>query len=468
MSSETPLTFRSATALARDLQTGKLTAAELMEATLAHIAEVNGKVNAIVSMADPAALIEEAHAADKAGLKGPLAGLPIAIKDLANAKGFESSQGSPIFKGQIAPKDDIMVARIRAAGAIIIGKTNTPEFGLGSHTFNPVHGASYNPYDLTKSCGGSSGGAGVALATGMLSIADGSDMMGSLRNPAAWNNVYGYRPSWSRVPSEAIGDNFLHQLSTLGPMGRSPEDVALLLDVMSGPDPRQPHGCPVSPTMPLEPADLKGKRIGWLGDWGGAMAFEPGILDLCRAALAQMEDAGAIVDDLAPPFPMERIWDSWVTLRSWSVAAGMSVLDRAHLKDSAIWELDRGLALSAMDVHRASVIRSDWFTRAARLFDDYDALVLPTAQVWPFPVEKPWKDEINGVPLDTYHRWMEVVVPASLLGLPALAAPAGFGDTGLPMGFQIIGRRGADADILSLGAAWHAMTDWPGRRPALM
>ncbi|QEW19398.1 Glutamyl-tRNA(Gln) amidotransferase subunit A [Marinibacterium anthonyi] len=468
MPTDTPLPFRSATALADGLRTGKLTAAQLMEATLARIDAVNGQVNAIVSMADPGALMDQARAADKAGLKGALAGLPIAIKDLANARGFETSMGSPLFKGTVAPKDDIMVARLRAAGAIVIGKTNTPEFGLGSHTFNPVHGATLNPYDLTRSCGGSSGGAAVALATGMLAIADGSDMMGSLRNPAAWNNVYGYRPSWGRVPSEAIGDNFLHQMSTLGPMGRSPQDVALLLDVMSGPDPRQPHGCPVSPVSPLTPGDLTGKRIGWLGDWGGALAFEPGILDLCRGALAQMEEAGAIVDDLAPPFPMQRIWDSWITLRSWSVATGMAVLDRAHLKDSAIWELDRGLAMSAMEIHRASVIRSEWFTKAARLFDEYDALVLPSAQVWPFPVEKPWKDEINGQKLDTYHRWMEVVVPAGLLGLPVLAAPAGFGDNGLPMGFQIIGRRGADADILSLGAAWHAMTDWPGRRPALM
>ena len=199
------------------------------------------------------------------------------------------------------------------------------------------------------------------------------------------------------------------------------------------------------------------------------MPFEPGILDLSRAALAQMEEAGAIVEDMAPPFPLEKIWESWISLRSWSVSTGLAPLAarRADLKDSAIWELERGLALSAMEVHRASVIRSEWFLRAAALFDDYDALVLPAAQAWPFPVDEPWKAEIDGQPMDTYHRWMEVVVPASLLGLPALAMPAGFGEAGLPMGLQIIGRRGADADILSLGAAWHEMTDWPGQRPAL-
>ncbi|WP_428925856.1 amidase [Marinibacterium sp. SX1] len=462
-------TFRSATDLVRDMRAGSLTAEALMEATLDRIDAVNGQVNAIVSMAGRQDLIDQARAADRAGLTGPLAGLPIAIKDLANAAGFETSQGSPVFAGQIAAKDDIMTARIRQAGAIVIGKTNVPEFGLGSHTFNPVHGATRNPYDPARSCGGSSGGAAVALATGMLAIADGSDMMGSLRNPAAWNNVYGFRPSWGRVPSEAIGDNFLHQLSTLGPMARSPGDVALLLDAISGPDPRQPHGMAVSPTAPLDAAALKGRRIGWLGDWGGALDYEPGILDLCRRALDQMADAGAIVEDLAPPFALDRIWDSWITLRSWSVAGGLAPLAgrRADLKDSAIWELDRGLALSAMEVHRASVIRSDWFTRAAALFDSYDAVILPSAQVWPFPVDEPFKARINDREMDTYHRWMEVVVPASLLGLPALSVPVGFGAEGLPMGMQIIGRRGADADILALGAAWHEMTDWPGRRPAL-
>ena len=464
----TPI-FRSATALAGDLKAGRLTAQALMEATLARVSEVNPKVNAIVSMAAPEALMETARAADTAGLEGPLAGLPIAIKDLANAEGFETSQGSPIFKGQVAPKDDIMVARLRAAGAIVIGKTNTPEFGLGSHTFNPVHGATKNPYDITRSCGGSSGGAAVALATGMLSIADGSDMMGSLRNPAAWNNVYGFRPSWGRVPSEAIGDNFLHQLSTLGPMARNPQDVALLLDVMSGPDPRQPHGYDSAPVGALDGASLRAKRIGWLGDWGGALPFEDGILELSRQALEQMQAAGAVVEDVAPPFPLEKIWESWTTLRSWSVATGIAPLAerKAELKDSAVWELERGLAMSAMEVHRASVIRSDWFLRAAALFEKYDALVLPAAQVWPFPVEAPFKTEINGQSMDTYHRWMEVVGPASLLGLPVLALPAGFGAEGLPAGLQIIGRRGADADILSLGAAWHELTDWPGKRPAL-
>src|SRR6056297_3701272 len=220
---------------------GEVSAVSLMQATLARIAEVNPGLKAVVSLQDEGVLLAEAKAADNRTPDGPLHGLPIAIKDLADAKGLPTSHGSPSFAGQVAARDSLHVARLRAAGAIVIGKTNTPEFGLGSHTYNPVHGVTCNPYDGARTCGGSSGGAAVALASGMLSIADGSDMMGSLRNPAGWNNVYGMRPSWGLVPGEPAGDTFLHQLATLGPMARTPEDLALLLGVMAGPDPRQPH-----------------------------------------------------------------------------------------------------------------------------------------------------------------------------------------------------------------------------------
>ncbi|MEC8015910.1 MAG: amidase family protein, partial [Pseudomonadota bacterium] len=232
--------FQSARQVLRDLATRKLTAAELMEHTLARIDALNPDINAIVARRDGAELMKEAETADHARTRGPLHGLPIAIKDLANVAGLTTTQGSPMLRDFVPAEDELFVARLRAAGAIIVGKTNTPEFGLGSHTFNPVHGATANPYDTTRSCGGSSGGAAAALATGMLSLADGSDMMGSLRNPAGWCNVYGFRPTWGRVPSQPRGDLFLHPLATIGPMARSPEDLAILLDVISGADPRQP------------------------------------------------------------------------------------------------------------------------------------------------------------------------------------------------------------------------------------
>ncbi|WP_299946650.1 amidase [uncultured Ruegeria sp.] len=463
------LTKASAKDILDDLSNRRFSAAELMRATLDRIAAVNGDVNAIVAMKDEDTLMAKARAADASPPRGSLHGLPIAVKDLVNVAGIASTQGSPLFKDHVPQSDDLLAARLRAAGAILIGKTNTPEFGLGSHTFNPVYGATRNPYDPTKSCGGSSGGAAVVLATGMLALADGSDMMGSLRNPAAWNNVYGFRPSWGRVPSEPVGDSYLHQLSTLGPMARSPEDIGVLLDVMSGPDPRIPLSTEVSDISPVQAADLTGMRIGWLGDWGGAFPCEEGILELCRDALTAFEDRGARIEALAPPFDAEQIWDSWITLRSWSVATGLEPLiaKKASLKDTAQWELERGLALSAMDVHRASVIRSDWHRRAAELFEAYDALVLPAAQVWPFDIEKPYPTEITGQGMDTYHRWMQVVTPVSLLGLPCLGAPAGFGANGLPMGVQVFGPRGSDAKLLSLGAAYHAETRWPQQRPAM-
>jgi amidase len=464
----TTLPARPAAALLADLRDRRLSAAELMQSTLDRIEAVNGRVNAVVALRDRDSLMAEARGADAGPVTGALHGLPMAVKDLVAVKGIVSTSGSPLMAGFVPGRDDLIAARLRAAGAILIGKTNTPEFGLGSHTFNPVYGATRNPYDATRSCGGSSGGAAVALATGMVALADGSDMMGSLRNPAAWNNVYGFRPSWGRVPGDPAGDGFLHQLATLGPMARSPEDLAILLDVISGPDPRVPLPLACDPVAPLRAADLRGRRIGWLGDWGGAMAMEPGILDLSEGALRVFADLGAEVEPVAPPFPAEAMWEAWITLRAWSVAATLGAYRdrREMLKDSALWELDRGLALSATEVHEASLVRSDWFRAAAGLLAGYDALVLPSAQVWPFDVGLPWPVGIAGRQMDTYHRWMQVVVPVSLIGLPCLALPAGFGAGGLPMGVQLFGRHGADADLLAMGAAYHAATGWPQQRPA--
>ncbi|TMM54414.1 amidase [Sulfitobacter sabulilitoris] len=458
--------------LAGRIAARELSAVEVMRATLERIAAVNPAVNAIVSLRPQAELLREAARADAQTARGPLHGLPIAIKDLADAAELPTSQGSPLFAGQVAAADDPVVARLRAAGAIVIGKTNTPEFGLGSHTYNPVHGATHNPYDLSRSAGGSSGGAAVALATGMLCIADGSDMMGSLRNPAAWNNVYGMRPTWGAVPSEAEGDLFLHQLSTSGPMARSPGDLALLLDVMAGPDPRQPLGLALAPVRDRLGVDPGAVRVGWLADWGGALPLDPGVLDLCGAALGQMSGLGWQVEDLSPPFDAEAMWESWITLRSFSVASGKGALyedpaKRVHLKPAAVWEIERGRAMSGRALQAASHRRSDWFRAAMGLFDRFDVLALPSAQTWPFDGALDYPRQIAGHAMDTYHRWMQVVVPASLIGLPAVNIPAGFGEAGLPMGLQLIGRRGSDAQLLQIAERWHQATRWPQERPAL-
>jgi amidase len=461
---------RSAADLSRLVAAGEAAPSEIMADCLARIAAANPSVNAIVALRDPEALMAEARAADAARPRGWLHGLPLAVKDLHEVAGIRSTSGFAGLADHVPSADALLPARLRAAGAILIGKTNVPEFGLGSHTFNPVHGATGNPYDPALSAGGSSGGAAAALACRMVPVADGSDMMGSLRNPAAFCNVYGFRPTWGLVPAEPRGDAFLHQLSTDGPMARCPEDLARLLETLAEPLSTLPHMRPREPFADGLDAGVAGLRIGWLADWGEAYPMEPGILDTCEAALAVFAGLGCRVEPLGPPYPAGRLWDAWTTLRSWSVAAGLAEVHarldwRALLKPEALWEIERGLALSAMEVHRASVTRTEWFATLAGLFGRFDVLALPSAQVWPFP--KDWRHpaEIAGRAMDSYHRWMEVVVPVSLAGVPALAAPAGFSAAGLPTGLQLFGPKGSDRRLLRLGQAYHRATDWPGRCP---
>jgi amidase len=466
------LTEISARSLAGLIARKEVSAVEVMAAYLTRISAVNPRVNAIVSLREEAALMAEARAADQAQERGVLHGLPFAVKDQVATKGLRTTYGSPLFADHVPLADDLLAARMRAAGAIFIGKTNTPEWGQGSHSFNPLFGATRNPYDLSRTAGGSSGGAAAALAARLVPLADGSDMMGSLRNPAAFCNVYGFRPTWGLVPSDAGGDTFLTTMTTDGPIARDIADLALLLDVQAGENPLVPFGRNARFAAP-QAADMRGKRIAWLGDWGGAYAMEPGILAQSEVALRVFEDLGAQVTPLPPPFPAEKLWQAWVMLRAMLNAGAKRALyddpaQRAATKPETIWEIEQGLGLSAQAVYEASVTRSHWYAEAAGLFDRFDALALPSVQVWPFPVEWRWPESINGRLMDTYHRWMEVVIPASLIGLPALALPAGFGTNGLPTGIQLIGRSGADAAILAMGQAYHTATDWPGKMlPAL-
>ncbi|MFN7269891.1 MAG: amidase [Cereibacter sp.] len=465
-----PVINLSASELSRRIAAHDLAPSEVMAAFLGQIAALNPEINAVVSLRDPDLLMAEARAADDALRRGWLHGLPFAVKDLQAVAGLRCTSGFQGFADVVPKADDMLPRRLRAAGAIFIGMTNVPEFGLGSHSFNPVHGVTGNPYAPSRSAGGSSGGAAAALAARMVPVADGSDAMGSLRNPAAFCNVYGFRPSVGLVPSDPLGDTFLHPLATDGPMARCPEDLARLLEVLAVPSPADPHARPWEPFASVLDADVAGQRIGWLGDWGGAYVTDPGILETCEAALGTFADLGCRVEPVSPPFPAGRLWDAWITLRTWSRVAGLGDLYRDAamrplLKPEIIAEIEAGLALSAADIQRASMIRSAWFTTLAGLFARYDALVLPAAQVWPFPKLSRYPTEIAGRAMDSYHRWMEIVVPVSLAGLPALAAPAGFGPQGLPTGLQIFGPRGSDRHLLRLGQAWHRATDWPNRRP---
>ena len=461
----------SASDLSRMLSARQVAPSEVMAAYLDRIALENPAINAVISLRDRDDLMAEARAADDAAPQGWLHGMPFAVKDLCATKGLRTTWGSPLFTDFVPAKDDLLAARMRAAGAIFIGKTNTPEWGHGSHSFNTVSGVTRNPYDLSVTAGGSSGGAAAGLAARILPVADGSDMMGSLRNPAAFCNVYGFRPSYGLVPGDAEGDTYLATLATEGPMGRTVEDVARLLSVQAGENPEVPFGRLNEDFAAKLRIDMRGKRIAWLGDWGGAYQTEPGILPLCEAALQVFTDLGATIEAIAPPFPAEKLWQAWTTLRAMLNAGGMKALyddpkKRAQVKPESLWEIEQGRGLNAQAVYEASTIRSRWYAHAARLFERYDAVVLPTAQVWPFPVEWRWPQAINGVAMDTYHRWMEVVIPVSLIGLPALSVPVGFGANGLPMGIQIAGPMGADARVLAMGQAYHLATDWPNERPA--
>ncbi|SIN85378.1 amidase [Vannielia litorea] len=459
------VTDLSAVELAGLLARREVGPVEVMQATLARVGEANPAVNAVVSLRDEEALLAEARAAEAAGPSGPLWGLPMAVKDLVATKGIRTTWGSPVYSGTVPQADDLIAARMRAAGAIFIGKTNVPEFGLGSHSYNPVFGVTRNPYDLSRTAGGSSGGAAAALACRMVALADGSDMMGSLRNPAAWCNVYGMRPSHGLVPGDPVGEMMLHPLATLGPMARTPADLALLLGVIAGPDPLQPAGA----DFVLGGEGPAGKRIGWLGDWGGAWPMEPGLLERGEAAAAVFAELGAVVEPVAPPYPAERIWESWVALRAWAVAGKQGALlddpsNHGRMKPALIWEIERGRGLSNAEILEASARRSEWYRAAARMLDRYDAVILPSTQMWPFPAEWDWPKEVAGVATDTYHRWMECVVPASLIGLPVVNLPAGFGPEGLPAGVQLMGPRGADGALLALAEAYHAAVDWPAAR----
>jgi amidase len=324
---------------------------------------------------------------------------------------------------------------------------------------NPVYGATRNPYDPSKTAGGSSGGAAVALAARMLSVADGSDMMGSLRNPAAWNNVYGFRPTAGLVPGEPRDSVFQHRLSTDGPMARDIEDLERLLVTLSEGAYRMGEG-----RAPARP------RIGWLGDWGGAYVMEPGILAQAEGALSVMEGLGWSVEPIAPPFAAEALWEAWCSLRQFAVAMNLGPYwrEEAHqalLPAQAKWEITHGFARKVAEVEWAAETRIAWLAAAREMFAQYDAVILPSTQTWPFAVEARWPEVIGDRVMDTYHRWMEVVVPASLAGLPALALPAGFGANGLPAGVQMIGAPGADGLLMALGRAYHDATGWPEKNP---
>lgn len=471
------LTDMTASALSAAIKQREVSCVEVMQAYLDRIHRYNPVYNAIVSMVEDDELIKQAELADQALDKdeywGWMHGMPHAVKDLANAKGLETSSGSPIFAGTIAGEDDLHIARIRAEGAIFIGKTNTPEFGLGSQSYNPVHGTTGNAYDPNLTAGGSSGGAACGLATHMLPTADGSDMMGSLRNPGAFNNVIGFRPTQGRVPSVPGNDLFYSQLATDGPMGRSVEDAIRLLATMAGYDSRAPLSLrdEIPRVDAFRKEDLVGYRIGWMRDYEGYLEMEPGLLGLCESSLDGLTEHGAIIDGCKPDYDMARLWQTWLTLRHWALGGAKELYDdpekRKLLKPEIIWEIEGSFDMTAARVAEAALARSDWYRALHTQFEQFDILAVPTAQVFPFPADVHWPQSINRKKMDTYHRWMEVVIGGTLSGLPVVNLPAGFDAKGRPMGIQFIGRMGHDRMVLEFAMAYEQVTDHLDKRPEL-
>jgi len=465
------LCFKTATDLARLLKTRALSSKEVLTAHLEQIERVNPKVNAICTLVAEQA-VSEAERLDRAFTRssspGPLHGLPIAIKDLTLTRGIRTTFGSRIYKDFVPAQDALWVERVKAAGAIVVGKTNTPEFGAGSQTFNEVFGETRNPYDLTKTCGGSSGGGAVALACGMVPIADGSDLGGSLRNPPSFCNVVGFRPSPGRVPSWPTRLAW-QTLSVLGPMGRTVEDTALLLSAMAGPDPRSPLSLPEPGSLfarPLE-RDFKGTRIAWSRNLG-RYPVQPVVNEVCDRARPAFVELGCEVEDGEPDF--RDADEAFQALRAWMFAFEHEAELREHrnlMKDTVIWNTEQGLALDGLAVSRAEGKRTLLYQRVSEFLERYDFLVLPVSQVAPFPIEVRWVKEINGVPLNTYIDWMATCYCVTLTGLPAISVPCGFTPQGLPIGLQIVGRHQRDFEVLQLAHAFEQATGVGKRRPAL-
>ncbi|MFI1581065.1 amidase [Embleya sp. NPDC020630] len=461
-----------ATDLAGRIRRREVSSREVVQAHLDRIAAVDPAINAIVTL-DPEGALAAAGAADAALARGeavgPLHGLPIAFKDTHHTRGMRTTYGSPLHADYVPDFDDPLVARILAAGAIRIGKTNVPEFAAGSHTFNPVFGTTHNPWAHTRSAGGSSGGAAAALAAGMQPIADGSDMGGSLRNPASFCNVVGLRPTPGRVPKAPSGNSW-ERLSVAGPMGRTVADTALLLSAMAGPDRHDPIALETPGSAFAAPLDLdpRGLRVAWAPDLGGSVPVDPEVLAVLEPAVAVFADLGCRVERDSPDF--RDADEIFRTLRAHEFNVGLGeVLEssRAALKPSLVWNIEEGRRLGVADLARATIAHSRLYADGIDFFERYDVLLAPVSQVVPFDAELEYPRSVAGVAQHTYLDWMRSAYFVTLLGAPALSVPAGFTPDGLPVGLQIVTVPRSDLAALRIGAAFEAATRYGRRRPAL-
>ncbi|MGY1748618.1 amidase [Modestobacter sp. SYSU DS0511] len=466
------LCTRPATELAALVRDRQVSARELLEAHLTRIDRLNPALNAIVTLdAEGARAAADAADAQLAAGEpvGPLHGLPVAHKDTHQTGGMRTTWGSPLHADTVPARDELAVARLRAAGAIRVGKTNVPEFAAGSHTFNTLFGATHNPYRHGLSAGGSSGGAAAALAAGLVPLAEGSDMGGSLRNPAAFCNVVGLRTTPGRVPTHPAPIGW-SQLSVQGPMGRTVADVALQLSVLAGPDPRVPISLsdPGRPFAAPLPTELTGLRIAWTPDLGGRVPVDPAITEVLMAQLGVFRALGATVDEDCPD--LRDADEVFGVLRAWLFEASFGDQVRRSpesFKQTIRWNAARGAELTGADVGRAEVAHTKLYERVVAFFERYDVLLAPTTQVLPFPVEVEYPTAVNGVEFDDYLGWMRSCTLISATGCPALSVPGGFTADGLPVGLQIVGAPRADRRVLEVGHAFEQATGHGLRRPEL-
>ena len=470
-SAASPVPWMSAIETARLIRTKKLSAREALAAHLKQIERVNPKVNAIVTLvpdiAQKAAARADEMQAHGAPL-GPLHGLPAAHKDLVLTRGIRTTFGSPLFRNFVPTENDLIIDRLQAAGVISLGKTNTPEFGAGSQTFNTIFGPTRNPYDVTKTCGGSSGGAAVALACGLVPVADGSDMGGSLRNPAAFCNVVGFRPAVGRVPNPSAGFAW-STLSTAGCLGRSVADLAFILSTIAGPDPRAPLSLNQPGAIFARPLarSFKGVRIAWFKDLGG-VPFHPAVRGIVDGHRATFESLGCIVEQAEPDFSLAET--SFRVLRAWNSANSYGAQLREHpdaFKDTLKAEIEEGLRLTGMDVARAEVAHGQLWRRFQAFLEKYEYFILPTSQLPPFDVATPYPAEIAGVRFGNYIDWMKSCWYISATGNPAASVPAGFTPEGPPVGIQIVGRDKEDFAVLQLAYAFEQATGFGKKHPSL-
>ena len=457
----------TAVELAARIRGKQVSAREVLSAHLARIERVNPQVNAIVTLVAERAMADATRADEalaRGDTPGPLHGLPVAHKDLVDTAGIRTTRGSPFFRDHVPAHDALIVTRIRAAGAVTLGKTNTPELGAGSQTFNTLFGATKNPYDLTRTCGGSSGGAAVSLACGMLPIADGSDTGGSLRNPAAFCNVVGFRPSPGRVPSES---GSWSPLSVSGPMARTVADVALFLSAIAGPDARSPLALQDDGARfraPLE-RDFKGVRVAWWKGLGG-IPVEPDVASTVNANKSVLERLGCLVEEAEPDF--SGVADAFPILRyaaSYPQYSELAHRNAGWLKDTIRFEIAQAERLTAADVGRAAARQAQMYLQVREFFSRYDYFVLPVTQVVPFDVNVPYPKEVAGSPMGTYIDWMRTCWYVTFMGTPAISVPAGFTGGGLPVGLQIVGPHRGDWSVLQLAHAFEQATGHGKRRP---